>query len=234
MTYLEGETTQENNNNENSYLIKFIIVGDSSVGKSNIMLRFTQDKFEKDRKTTLGVEFANKQLIYNNTVYTIQIWDTAGQEQFKSIIRGYYKDSAVALVVYDITNEESFEHIQNWINDCQNLAPSSILIILMGNKNDLENERKISKEKGENLANEYNMTFFETSALNGNGIQDVFQKCIETIDNRIKEGFYNLDSDKHGIKRIKKDNGNSLGGTIIDKKGLMEGGKSKNKKICCL
>ena len=91
-----------------------------------------------------------------------------------------------------------------------------------------------SKEKGESLANEYNMTFFETSALNGNGIQDVFQKCIETIDNRIKEGFYNLDSDKHGIKRIKKDNGNSLGGTIIDKKGLMEGGKSKNKKICCL
>ena len=140
----------------------------------------------------------------------------------------------MALVVYDITNEESFEHIQNWINDCQNLAPSSILIILIGNKNDLENGRKISKEKGESLANEYNMTFFETSALNGNGIQDVFQKCIETIDNRIKEGFYNLDSDKYGIKRIKKDNGNSLGGTIIDKKGLMEGGKSKKKKKCCL
>ena len=231
MAYLEGESEPENNNNKISYCLKFIIVGDSSVGKSNIMLRFTQDKFNTGPKPTLGVEFASKRLTYNNTDYTVQIWDTAGQEQFKSIVRGYYKDSAVALVVYDITNKDSFQNIQNWITDCQNLAPSSILIILIGNKSDLEDERKILKERGENLANEYNMTFFETSALNGSGIKEAFQKCIETIDNRIKEGFYNLDSDKNGIKVIKNDNGNSLGGTIIDKKSLMEGGKRKKK--CC-
>lgn len=231
MAYLEGETIPENNNNDISYIIRFIIVGDSSVGKSNIMLRFTQDKFYTAHMTTLAVEFSNKRLTYNNTDYTIQIWDTAGQEQFKSLIRGYYKESAVALVVYDITNEDSFQNVQKWISDCHNYAPSSVLIFLIGNKSDLEEKRQISKERGENLANEYNMTFFETSALNGNGIKEAFQKCIETIDNRIKEGFYNLDSDKNGIKVIKNDNGNSLGGTIIDKKGLMEGGKSKKK--CC-
>ena len=231
MAYLEGETTPENNNNDISYIIRFIIVGDSSVGKSNIMLRFTQDKFYKEYSATIAVEFSNKRLIYNNTNYTIQIWDTVGQEQFKSLIRGYYKESAVALIVYDITNENSFQNVKNWITDCQNYAPSSVLIFLIGNKSDLEEKREIPKERGENLANEYNMTFFETSAFNGNGIKEAFQKCIETIDNRIKEGFYNLDSDKNGIKVIKNDNGNSLGGTIIDKKSLMEGGKSKKK--CC-
>ena len=116
----------ENNYNQKcdySYSVKFIIVGDSSLGKSNILLRFSRDTFDQSHQPTLGIEFANKHLIYNNTDYLIQIWDTAGQENFRSVTRAYYKASAMAMVVYDITKEESFQHIQSWLRDCKELAP---------------------------------------------------------------------------------------------------------------
>ena len=104
-----------------SYSVKFIIVGDSHVGKSNILLRFSKNTFDQGHQATLGIEFANKHLIYNNTDYLVQIWDTAGQENFRSVTRAYYKASAVAMVVYDITKEDSFEHIQSWLRDCKEL-----------------------------------------------------------------------------------------------------------------
>ena len=219
-----------------SYSVKFIIVGDSSVGKSNILLRFSRNTFDKGHQATLGIEFANKHLIYNNTDYLIQIWDTAGQENFRSVTRAYYKASAVAMVVYDITKEESFEHIQNWLKDCKELAPNTVILVLVGNKTDLEESRVIAKERGEILAKENNMLFFETSALNGNGVQEAFLKSIEVVDQKIRAGEYNLsDVGKHGIKKIVNNEDNDTGERIIDKRALMAGGKQKNKDdICCI
>ena len=110
MSYEEEDENIESNIQSKydfSYSVKFITVGDSSVGKSNIMLRFSRNTFDPGHQATLGIEFANKHLIYNNTDYLIQIWDTAGQEDFRSVTRGYYKSAAVAMVVYDITKEES-------------------------------------------------------------------------------------------------------------------------------
>ena len=217
-----------------SYSVKFIIVGDSSVGKSNILLRFSRNTFDPGHQATLGIEFANKHLIYNNTDYLIQIWDTAGQENFRSVTRAYYKASAVAMVVYDITKEESFEHIQTWLKDCKELAPRTVLLVLVGNKSDLEEQRVISKERGENLAKENNMMFFETSALNGNGIEEAFQKSIEVVDQKIRSGFYNLsDSSKQGIKKINNGNESNNGERIIDKKSLSIGKKQKEGDLCC-
>ena len=217
-----------------SYSVKFIIVGDSSVGKSNILLRFSRNTFDPGHQATLGIEFANKHLIYNNTDYLIQIWDTAGQENFRSVTRAYYKASAVAMVVYDITKEESFEHIQTWLNDCKELAPRTVLLVLIGNKSDLEEQRVISTERGENLAKENNMMFFETSALNGNGIEEAFRKSIEVVDQKIRSGFYNLsDSSKQGIKKITNGNENNNGERIIDKKSLSIGKKQKEDNLCC-
>ena len=216
------------------YSVKFIIVGDSSVGKSNILLRFSHNTFDPGHQATLGIEFANKHLIYNNTDYLIQIWDTAGQENFRSITRSYYKASAVAMVVYDITKEESFEHIQSWIKDCKELAPRTVLLVLIGNKTDLEDQRQITKERGEKLAKENNMIFLETSALNGNGIKEAFQKSIEAIDKKIRNGYYDLcDSSKQGIKKIIKEDDNNYGERIVDKKSLSLGKKPKDDNLCC-
>jgi small GTP-binding protein len=229
----EGESYNQSNY-DYTYSVKFIIVGDSSVGKSNILLRFSRNTFDPGHQATLGIEFANKHLIYNNIDYLIQIWDTAGQEHFRSVTRAYYKASAVAMVVYDITKKESFEHIQTWLKDCQELTPKSVIMVLVGNKIDLEDQRVISKEQGENLAKEKNMMFFETSALNGEGIQIAFQKCIEEVDKKIRSGDYDLsESGKQGIKKIVKDNDNNGGERIIDKKSLSLGKKNKNEDTCC-
>ena len=189
---MEGDMNINKSKYEASYSVKFIIVGDSSVGKSNILLRFSRNEFDSGHQATLGIEFANKHVIHNNVDYLVQIWDTAGQENFRSVTRAYYKASAVAMVVYDITKEESFSHIQTWMKDCKELAPSTVLIALIGNKSDLEEQRVITKERGENLARENNMMFFETSALNGNGIENAFKKCIEKVDKKIRNGDYNL------------------------------------------
>ena len=101
------------------YLLKYIIIGDSFVGKSNILIQYTKNRFNEDYQSTIGVEFGAKTLEINNRIYKIQIWDTAGQENFRSITRAYYKNSVCAFVVYDITNRNSFANIQNWIEDCK-------------------------------------------------------------------------------------------------------------------
>ena len=157
----EGESIPPNAN-QKAYMVKFIIVGDSGVGKSQIIIRFVHDKFDEAHGATLFCEYGSKHIIYNNTDYLVQIMDTAGQEQFKSITRGYYKESAVAIVVYDITDELSFNNIKDWLEDCKNLAPSKTLLVLIGNKIDKEEERAVTKEMGEEFATENGMLFFET------------------------------------------------------------------------
>jgi len=237
MEYGESDESEINNSSnskyEYTYSVKFIIVGDSSVGKSNILLRFSRNVFDPGHQATLGIEFANKHLEYNNTDYLVQVWDTAGQENFRSVTRAYYKASAVAMVVYDISSEESFQHIQSWIKDCKDLAPKTVQLVLIGNKSDLEEERVIKKERGEELSRENNMLFFETSALNGKGIEEAFKKSIEAVDQKIRSGYYDMNnSSNQGIKKIH--NGNE-GERIIDKKSLSIGKKKdKNEDICCV
>ena len=241
MIYGESGESDEYNlgNSSNSkfeytYSVKFIIVGDSSVGKSNILLRFSRNVFDPGHQATLGIEFANKHLQYNNTDYLVQVWDTAGQENFRSVTRAYYKASAVAMVVYDISSEESFQHIQTWIKDCQDLAPKTVQLVLVGNKSDLEEQRAIQTERGEELAKRYNMLFFETSALNGNGVEEAFQKSIEAVDQKIRSGFYDLNnSSNQGIKKIYNGSDGNERERVIDKKSLSIGKKPKNNNECC-
>ena len=206
----EGESSYQSKY-DISYSVKFIIVGDSSVGKSNILLRFSRNVFDPGHQATLGIEFANKHLIYNNTDYLIQIWDTAGQENFRSITRAYYKNSVCALIVYDITNRSSFENIISWIEDCKGQSPKSIFIILVGNKNDLENERQVSYEEGLEFAKNNNIVFFETSAKTGKNISELFQTSAIEINKKIEEDFYDLENESCGIKigNIDSNNNNS-------------------------
>ena len=134
------------------YLFKYIIIGDAAVGKSNLLLRYTQGQFKSEYQLTIGVEFGARNVNLREKNYRIQIWDTAGQENFRSITRAYYKNSVCALVVYDITNRDTFNNVSSWIEDCKNQSPKTIYMILVGNKSDLEDKRQVSTEEGQELA----------------------------------------------------------------------------------
>ena len=183
-----------------NYLLKYIIIGDSSVGKSNILLRYVHNSFNPEFLTTIGVEFGAKNIEINKKIFKIQIWDTAGQENFRSITRAYYKNSVCALIVYDISNRSSFENVISWIEDCKGQSPKSIFIILVGNKNDLENERQVSYEEGLEFAKNNNIVFFETSAKTGKNISELFQTSAIEINKKIEEDFYDLENESCGIK----------------------------------
>ena len=186
--------------NNFDYLFKYIIIGDSSVGKSNLLMKFIQNKFTEEYLTTIGVEFGTKNIKINNKIYRIQIWDTAGQEYFRSIAKAYFKNCVCAMLVYDITCKESFDNIKNWLQDIHEESPKTVLIVLIGNKIDLEDKRIISFDDGKNFANENGLIFMETSAKTGEGINEIFEQTIKEINKKIEENFYDLHSDTCGIK----------------------------------
>ena len=183
-----------------NYLLKYIIIGDEAVGKSNLLLRYAQNQFKTEYKVTVGVEFGARNITLNNTVYRVQIWDTAGQERFRSITRAYYKNSICSLILYDISNRESFYNVQTWLEDCKAQAFPGMIFVLVGNKKDKTEEREVQFHEGENLAKEMGMMFYETSALTGEGIEEIFNETISIIADRISQNEYDLSSDACGIK----------------------------------
>ena len=172
------------------YTFKYIVVGNAFVGKSNIIYRFVQGKFNENYKATINLDFSYKNLKIGDKIYRVQLWDTVGQEEFQSISRGYYKSGVCALVVYDITNRESFNNVSTWVEECKNNGPSTISLVLVGNKIDLEDKRQITYEEGEDYANQNNMQFFETSALNGSNIDKMFNDTVESIIRKIENNYY--------------------------------------------
>ena len=171
---------------QNNYelLYKIIIIGDTCVGKSNILSRYLKDEFREDSKSTVGVELGSKFLKVKGVGTKLQIWDTAGQERYRSITSSYFKGSHGCFIVYDITNETSFEDVNKWYEQAQKESSKEVSIILVGNKCDLENERKVSKEKGEEKARALNCPFFETSALSKLKIDDIFNEMVNNIFDR--------------------------------------------------
>ena len=213
--------SSQNNITQFDYLFKYIIIGDAGVGKSNILLRYVYSTFKSDYQLTIGVEFGEKTVEMKGKIYKIQIWDTAGNEQFRSITRTYYKNSVCAIVVYDISRRETFDNVINWIEDCKLNSPKSVFIILVGNKSDLEEDRQVTTEEGEEFANRYGIRFFETSAKNSININEIFSESIEFIVDRIKKKYYDLDNESCGIKR----NYNS--------RISLNSQKTQKKKECC-
>ena len=168
---------------ENNYVLlyKIIIIGDAAVGKSNILSRYVKNEFSENLKSTVGVELGIKFIKVKGTNTKIQIWDTAGQERYRAITSSYYKGSHGCFIVYDITNEITFNNVEKWYEHVQKEAGQDISIILVGNKCDKEDERKISKEKGQEKAKNLKCAFFETSALSGTNIAEIFDELANDI-----------------------------------------------------
>ena len=171
-----------------------------AVGKSNILSRYSNDKFNPSHEITIGCEFMAKNITIKNRIVRIQIWDTAGQEAFRSITRTYYKSSTCAFIVYDITDKKSFENVLTWLNECRDMCYKDLLICLIGNKSDLESKRVISYEEGKNLAEENNLLFFETSAKNGVNIHECFNDSTSVLVDKIENGQLKLDMASNGIQ----------------------------------
>ena len=203
-------------NEECDLLFKLILIWDSYVGKSNILLKYLKNQFNENSKTTIGVEFGTKNIIINNKRIKIQIWDTAGQERYRSITSAYYKGAKGALIVYDITRKNTFDNIDKWITDLKLNGDKNICIIILGNKSDLIDKREINKNDGIKKAEMYKTAFLETSALNGDNISKAFDELIEQIVINNKNIFQD-------------DNENE-----IDKGVNLNDEKNNNNKKCCL
>ena len=182
-----------------SYQFKYIIIGDAAVGKSCLMLNFIDKRFRSEHDLTIGVEFGSKIIDMKGTKIKLQIWDTAGSESFKSITRSYYRSAAGALLVYDITNKDSFNHLSEWLNEARFNGNPSMAITLVGNKKDLEDQRVISEEEGQRYARDNGLGFLETSALTGENVEKAFEDTALEVFNKIQDGSIDLSSQNAGV-----------------------------------
>ena len=161
------------------YIIKILTLGDTMVGKSSIVLRFSEDKFDDNQFATIGIDFKTKYIKIGDSSVKVLIWDTAGQEKFQNIAKQYYKGANGVLLIYDIGSRKSFERIDFWLKELkENNRIDELFICLVGNKIDMEDKRVITTEEGENYAKSNNILFFEVSAKSGKGVIELFNKVI--------------------------------------------------------
>jgi len=183
-----------------NYLYKYIVIGDTGVGKSCLLLQFTDKRFQPVHDLTIGVEFGARMIEVGNKQIKLQIWDTAGQESFRSITRSYYRGAAGCLLVYDITRRETFNHLTTWLEDARQHSNSNMTIMLIGNKCDLESRRAVTKAEGEQFARENGLVFVETSAKTAANVEDAFIKTAYNIDEKIQQGVFDVTNETNGIK----------------------------------
>eukprot|EP01105_Mastigella_eilhardi_P020045 TRINITY_DN4750_c0_g1_i1.p1 TRINITY_DN4750_c0_g1~~TRINITY_DN4750_c0_g1_i1.p1 ORF type:complete len:248 (-),score=43.96 TRINITY_DN4750_c0_g1_i1:123-866(-) len=196
------------------FLFKFIVIGDANTGKSCLLHRFIEQKFKRDSTHTIGVEFGAKLVDVGGKTLKLQIWDTAGQERFRSVTRSYYRGAAGALLVYDVTSRESYNHISSWLSDAKSLSNTKTVIMLVGNKIDLSAEREVTFLEASRFSQENGLMFVETSCLTGENVDEVFMKCARTILSKINSGDIDPVSMGIGSQRgDKKPLGGNAGGS---------------------
>ncbi|XP_020789212.1 ras-related protein Rab-6A isoform X1 [Boleophthalmus pectinirostris] len=160
---------------------KLVFLGEQSVGKTSLITRFMYDSFDNTYQATIGIDFLSKTMYLEDRTIRLQLWDTAGQERFRSLIPSYIRDSAAAVVVYDITNVNSFQQTTKWIDDVRTERGGDVIIMLVGNKTDLADKRQVSIEEGERKAKELNVMFIETSAKAGYNVKQLFRRVAAAL-----------------------------------------------------
>ncbi|TYJ03724.1 hypothetical protein E1A91_A12G047400v1 [Gossypium mustelinum] len=205
---------------EYDYLFKVVLIGDSGVGKSNLLSRFTRNEFCLESKSTIGVEFATRTLQVEGRTVKAQIWDTAGQERYRAITSAYYRGALGALLVYDVTKPTTFENVSRWLKELRDHADSNIVIMMIGNKTDLKHLRAVATEDGQSYAEKEGLSFIETSALEAINVEKAFQTILSEIYRKISKK--SLSSDEPAPASIKE-------GKTID----VGAPEAITKKACC-
>ncbi|CAG9763348.1 unnamed protein product [Ceutorhynchus assimilis] len=211
-------TLSPKNPNHNLKKYKLVFLGEQSVGKTSMITRFMYDSFDPNYQATIGIDFLSKTIYFHDRTVRLQLWDTAGQERFRSLIPSYIRDSQVAVIVYDITNLNSFELTTRWIEDVRSERGNQVVVVLVGNKVDLESCREVPTEKAEKLAKELDVLFIETSAKCSYNVKQLFK--------RIAEALPDLDPDRH------EDN-NWLQEVTLETKPKKNNQKDDNNKDYC-
>mmetsp|Transcript_17226 Transcript_17226/g.18694 ORF Transcript_17226/g.18694 Transcript_17226/m.18694 type:complete len:213 (+) Transcript_17226:54-692(+) len=210
-------------NPDYDFLFKLLLIGDSGVGKSCLLLRFADDTYTESYITTIGVDFKIRTVEVDGKTIKLQIWDTAGQERFRAITEAYYRRAVGALLVYDITRKETFDHVEHWLEELYHHAGRNTVVILVGNKSDLEYKREVDTQLGKDYAEKNGLGFLETSALESRNVEEAFSFVISGIYEQM--GRKTLDNDK--IIRPKPN-----AGTVIDIAPKTEEPKAKDP--CCM
>ncbi|TMW86714.1 hypothetical protein EJD97_020973 [Solanum chilense] len=207
------------------YVFKVVLIGDSAVGKSQILARFARNEFSLDSKATIGVEFQTRTLVIQHKSVKAQIWDTAGQERYRAVTSAYYRGAVGAMLVYDITKRQTFDHIPRWLEELRAHADRNIVIILIGNKTDLKDQRAVPTEDAMEFAQKEGLFFLETSALEATNVEDAFSTVLTEIFNIVNKK--NLAADDY------PPNGNPA--SLSGKKILVPGPAQviPEKRACC-
>lgn len=166
---------------EYDFLFKVVLIGDSGVGKSNLLSRFTRNEFTLESKSTIGVEFATRSIQTEGKTIKAQIWDTAGQERYRAITSAYYRGAVGALLVYDIAKHASFENVERWLKELRDHANQNIVVMLVGNKSDLRHLRAVPTTEAQGFAEKHGLSFIETSALDSTNVEGAFQMLLTEI-----------------------------------------------------
>ena len=195
---------------ESNYVFKVLLLGDSTVGKTCFLMRFTENTFQEIHMSTIGLDYRFKKMpVDDGKEATVQIWDTAGQDRFRAITKNYYKGAHGIILIYDVTNQKTFENVRNWVTQIRENASEKAIIYIVGNKIDDKQNKVVTKEDGEKMAKEFDLKFFEASAKEDINIAPTFEALV---------------------KDIYKVNGNSAEGA----NGKLIGGNGKNgKRNCC-
>ena len=173
----------DNKKDENDLTIKAILIGDSNVGKTTIIGKYLDKNFSEKTLNTVGLDLKYANLNINNKKIKLQLWDTAGQEKFRSMTTSYYRGVNVIIIVFDVTSQISFEHVKDWMNNIKQFAKIGVMKVIVGNKIDLKDERIVTYVEGKNFAQSYNVKYFETSAITREGIVELFENICQDYSN---------------------------------------------------
>nr|XP_051691459.1 ras-related protein Rab-11B isoform X1 [Oryctolagus cuniculus] len=201
-----------------------VLIGDSGVGKSNLLSRFTRNEFNLESKSTIGVEFATRSIQVDGKTIKAQIWDTAGQERYRAITSAYYRGAVGALLVYDIAKHLTYENVERWLKELRDHADSNIVIMLVGNKSDLRHLRAVPTDEARAFAEKNNLSFIETSALDSTNVEEAFKNILTEI--------YRIVSQKQIADRAAHDE--SPGNNVVDiSVPPTTDGQKPSKLQCC-
>ncbi|CAL0322586.1 unnamed protein product [Lupinus luteus] len=188
------------------YLFKVVLVGDSGVGKSNLLSRFTRNEFSSETRSTIGVEFATRTIQIDDKVIKAQIWDTAGQERYRAITSAYYRGAAGALLVYDVSKHITFENVERWLNELRYHTDANTVIMLVGNKADLRRLRAVATDEAATLAERENTYFIETSARESLNVDNAFTEVLTKIYHVVSRKALDVREDPSALAKGQKIN----------------------------